>query len=151
MSDDNTGPRFKKIVFQPYKQNMVVPTELNTLTEAQVLEICARLAKRHEELMKTDSRYRTLYESLPDRSGYSSGLPANVAIMDGLSKAMTRAEKKAREEKKWDQRNKTKKAVVARAKRVQKLLDAGELDKARALVEKYNGENWGQNGKTPPK
>ena len=41
--------------------------------------------------------------------------------------------------------------VVARARRVQKLLDARELDKARALVEKYNGENWGQGPKKDPK
>ena len=39
---------------------------------------------------------------------------------------------------------------VARARLVQKLLDAGELDKARALVEKYNGENWGQGPKKDP-
>ena len=101
--------------------------------------------------MNTDSRYRELHESLPDRSSYVSGLPANVAIMQGLLSALNRADKCKREEQQWDQRNKKKQLVVARARRVQKLLDAGELDKARALVEKYNRENWGQGQKNPPK
>lgn len=150
-NSNNTGPNCKRIVFRPYKENMFVPKELNTRTEEEVQAIAARLAVRHEELMNTDSRYRELHESLPDRSSYVSGLPANVAIMQGLLSALNRADKCKREEQQWDQRNKKKQLVVARARRVQKLLDAGELDKARALVEKYNGENWGQGPKKDPK
>lgn len=137
MEDDQK--RTKTVAFRPYKENMHVPNELNTLSEAEILAIAARLAQRHEELMRTDARYQELYNSLPDRSGYSSGLPATVAVMDGLEKAWKTVAKTEQHDRWRLEHNYRKDHQRRRARAVQRLLEQGEIEEAQRVAA---GAKW---------
>lgn len=118
--------------YRPIVDRMKVPKELNVCSEEELLAKAKLLLERHEQLMAADSRYRALYESLPDRSEFRSGVPINESVCTPLFTAFNNGLKREMEMKTWQKHGW---AITAKEKRERKLARIAEKEKRARLSE----------------